>query len=187
MYNLGIMITSSRPGRKGPLIADWIFEAAKNHPGFNTKILDLGEINLPFMDELYQPIMRKYEHQHTKDWSKMVDETDAFVIVTPEYNHGFTAVFKNAIDYLHQEWKYKPVGLVSYGGGAAGTRAVQMMKPVLSALSMTPLSEAVSIPFFTKLINEEGKFMPDEHLNRSADTMFKSLLKWTETLKQMRP
>lgn len=186
MYNLKIIVTSTRPGRKGIYIADWLKEAAAKHPEFNTEVLDLAEINLPFLDEPNHPMMQKYEHQHTKDWSKKIDEADAFIIVTPEYNYGFTGVFKNAFDYLHHEWKYKPVGIASYGFVSGGTRAAQMMKEVLTTLSMTPLIEAVSIPFFPQFFNEEGVFTPNEELTKAADLMFTSLNKWSGTLKQMR-
>ncbi len=186
MYNLKIIVTSTRPGRKGPAFANWIFEEAKKHLEFNTEILDLKEINLPFMDEAHHPIMKKYEHQHTKDWSKKIDEADAFIFVTPEYNYGFTAQFKNAIDYLHHEWKHKPAGILSYGGVSAGTRAAQMMKQVLTTVSITPLTDAVSIPMFFKFFDEDGNFNPNEELTKAADTMLDSLAKWTAALKTMR-
>ena len=82
------------------------------------------------MDEPKHPRLREYEHQHTKDWSARVEAADAFVFVHPEYNYGITAPLKNALDYLSQEWNYKPLGLVSYGGVSAGTRAAQMIKQV---------------------------------------------------------
>ncbi|RYE25326.1 MAG: NAD(P)H-dependent oxidoreductase [Sphingobacteriales bacterium] len=186
MFNLKIIITSTRPGRKSPAFANWIAEEGKKHSDFNISILDLGAINLPFFDEPVHPIAKQYQHQHTKDWAAMVDDADAFIIVTPEYNYGFTAVFKNAIDYLHHEWKHKPVGILSYGGVSAGTRAAQMMKQVLTTLSMTPLSEAVSVPMFFQFFDEEGNFTPNEELNKAADVMYTALHKWTTALKPMR-
>ena len=90
------------------------------HGGFEIDFADLAEVNLPFMDEPNHPRFHRYTHQHTLDWSARVEAADAFVFVMPEYNYGFTAPLKNAIDYLHAEWAYKPVGLVSYGGVAAG-------------------------------------------------------------------
>jgi NAD(P)H-dependent FMN reductase len=186
MYNLKIIITTTRPGRKGPAIASWLFDVSREYPIFNTEILDLFKINLPFMDEEEHPILRQYKQQHTKDWSMKIDEADAFIILTPEYNQGFTGVFKNAMDYLHHEWKYKPAGIASYGGVSAGTRAAQMMKQVLTALSMTPLYESVNIPFFSQFINTEGRFIPNAELKKSADKMFLSLEKWSKNLKPMR-
>jgi len=186
LYKLKIIATSTRPGRKSLLFSTWIREIAKEYPDFETEILDLAEINLPFLDEPNHPMLRQYVHQHTRDWSAMIDGADAFIIVTPEYNYGFTGVFKNAIDYLHHEWKYKPAGIVSYGGIAGGTRSVQLMKPVLTALSMMPLMEAVHIPFYTKSLDAEGKFVPTEQNIKAAQAMMASLVTWTGTLKTMR-
>jgi NAD(P)H-dependent FMN reductase len=186
LYKLKIIATSTRPGRKSLLFSTWIREIAKEYPDFETEILDLAEINLPFLDEPNHPMLRQYVHQHTRDWSAMIDGADAFIIVTPEYNYGFTGVFKNAIDYLHHEWKYKPAGIVSYGGIAGGTRSVQLMKPVLTALSMMPLMEAVHIPFYTKSLDAEGKFVPTEQNIKAAQAMMASLVTWTGALKTMR-
>src|ERR1700733_4743838 len=133
MYNLKIIIASTRPGRKGPSIARWVFDSVKADPAFDPELLDLAEINLPFLDEPAHPRLKQYEKQHTWDWSRKIDSADAFIIVTCEYNFGYPAPLKNAIDFLHQEWQYKPVAFVSYGGIAGGTRAVQMLKQVVTA------------------------------------------------------
>lgn len=186
MYNLKIIIGSTRPGRRGPAVADWFIEHAKKYTEFNVELIDLAEINLPMFDEPNHPRLKQYMHKHTKVWSHLVDSADAFIFVTPEYNFSFPASIKNALDYLHNEWGYKPVGFVSYGGISAGTRAVQALRLVVSTLRMVPLFEAVSIPFYTQYIDEAGKFNANDSMNRSADAMLKELLKWTRTLKTMR-
>jgi len=90
-------------------------------PGPGTaEVVDLAEVDLPFLDERRQPRFRDYQHEHTKQWSARIDRADAYVFVIPEYNYGYNAVLKNAIDFLHQEWLDKPDGVVSYGGAAAG-------------------------------------------------------------------
>ena len=149
MYKLKIIVASTRPGRKGIAVAKWFFEIAKKHSEFDSTLLDLAEINLPFLDEPNHPRLQQYQHDHTKRWSAMINEADAFVIVTPEYNHGFPAPLKNALDFLLHEWAYKPVGFVAYGGIAGGTRSMQMLKPVLTGMKMMPILEAVNLPFFT--------------------------------------
>lgn len=116
---LGVILASTRPGRVGLPVAQWVQARAALHGGFDVQLLDLAEINLPFMDEPNHPRLGRYEHQHTKRWSATVDAMDAFAVVMPEYNYGFSAPLKNAIDFLHSEWHYKPVGLVSYGGVSA--------------------------------------------------------------------
>ncbi|MDB5198817.1 MAG: NADPH-dependent reductase [Chitinophagaceae bacterium] len=186
MYNLKIITASTRPGRKGPALADWIFEAAKKHTEFSVELLDLAIINLPFLDEPEHPRFQKYTKEHTKSWSTKIASADAFIFVTPEYNFGYPAPLKNAIDFLHNEWQYKPVAFVSYGGIAGGTRSMQALKQVITALNMVPVVEAVNVPFFTKYIDEQNKFNADEGINKAAEGMFKELLKWTESLQQMR-
>ncbi|MCW8378720.1 NADPH-dependent FMN reductase [Streptomyces justiciae] len=178
MANLGIVIASTRPGRVGPAIAQWFEKEAREQGGFDEiDLIDLAEVALPFMNEPNHPRLGNYTYQHTLDWSARVAGVDAFVFVMPEYNHGFNAELKNAIDYLHAEWQHKPVGFVSYGGPAAGTRAVQMLKPVLSALKMTPLPEAVNIPFFFKFLDTDKGFVPDEFLTNSAVVMLGELVR----------
>ena len=186
MFNLKIIITSTRPGRKGPAIAEWFYALAQQHPEFNTELIDLADMHLPIYDEPFHPVLRKYEHQHTKDWSAKIDDADAIVWVAPEYNFSFNAAFKNAFDYLHHEWKFKPAGVVSYGGVSAGTRALEMIKLVLTSGNMMPVTESVNIPFFTKLISPDGVFQPPPESEKAAEAMLASLAKWTAALKPMR-
>jgi NAD(P)H-dependent FMN reductase len=181
-----IVIASTRPGRVGLPVAQWFAREAEAHGGFALDVADLAEIRLPFMDEPHHPRLRRYTHAHTKQWSARVDAADAFVFVMPEYNYGYSAPLKNALDYLHQEWQYKPVGFVSYGGIAAGTRAQQLLKPVLSALRLTPAGEAVLIPFVAKRIGDDGSFQADDTLRASARAMLDELLRLHGALAPLR-
>ena len=139
MPRLTIIIGSTRPGRAGLPIATWFADRARSHGGFDVAVVDLAELDLPLLDEPEHPRLRRYVHEHTKAWSACVDAADAVVMVTPEYNHGYPAALKNAIDYLHEEWQDKPVAFVSYGGISAGTRAVQQLKQVVTTLKMLPV------------------------------------------------
>jgi len=186
MLHTKIIIASTRPGRKGTAIAAWIEEVAKANPALDVEVLDLGTINLPMMDEPNHPRFQDYQHQHTRDWSAQISSAEAFIIVMPEYNHGYTAPLKNAIDYLYREWLHKPVGLVSYGGVSAGLRAANNLKPILSALGMVPVPEMVPVPMFTQFINDEGEFVPNEMLAKSAEAMIHALVQWSEVLKGLR-
>ena len=186
MLDLKIIQCSTRPGRKGPAIASWFYEIAARHPEFKTELIDLAVINLPFLDEPNHPRFKKYTQQHTKDWSAVIDSADAFVFVMSEYNYGFPATIKNALDFLYQEWNYKPVAFVSYGGVSGGTRGVQLLKPVLGALKMIPLADGVHLPAFTKHIDEQGRFNSDEGLDKSANGVLDELNKWAVSLKPMR-
>jgi NAD(P)H-dependent FMN reductase len=149
-------------------------------------ILDLAEVALPFLDEPESPRLRNYSKPHTKAWSAKIDAADAFAFVMPEYNHGFNAPLKNAIDYLNFEWRHKPVGFVSYGGPAAGTRAVLMLEPVLTALRMTPVAEAVNVAWVNKLVTVEGVFQPTETLERGAGAMLDALARTERALRDLR-
>src|SRR5690348_8280639 len=165
MYQLKVILATTREGRKGPSVADWFMELVKKEQDFEAELLDLKAIGLPFMDEPEHPRFRRYHHEHTKRWSGIIDSADAFVFVTCEYNYGMPAPLKNALDFLYQEWNYKPVGFVSYGGISGGIRAVQMLKLVVTAQKMMPLAEGVHIPFFAKRIDEAGQFHGDEGLD----------------------
>ena len=186
MYRLKIIIASTRPGRKGIYVADWFTEAVKKYPDFEVEVLDLAAINLPFLDEPNHPRLHKYEQEHTREWSRKINNADAFVVVIPEYNYGMPPTLANAINFLYTEWNYKPVGFVSYGGLSGGTRSVQMSKLIMTAVRMMPLPEAVNLPFFEKKIDENRNFQSDEFVDKSLDTMMKELLKWTIALKPMR-
>jgi NAD(P)H-dependent FMN reductase len=181
-----IIIASTRPGRVGLPVARWFEERARAHGAFDIRIADLAELDLPFMDEPNHPRLRQYTKQHTKDWSAMVEAADAFVFVMPEYNFGFTAPLKNALDYLNQEWRYKPVGLVSYGGISAGTRAVQMVKQVVTTLRMTPVYEAVSIPFVKQFLDDEGTILPNDVMIEAAVAMLDELVRYEAALRPLR-
>ena len=186
MNKLKIITSTTRPGRKGIAVANWIKKIADQNQNFEVELLDLAEINLPMMDEPHHPRLKKYEHEHTKRWSATIDPADAFIIVLSEYNFGFTAPIKNALDYLFNEWKYKPVAFVSYGGVSGGLRSMQMIKQVVTALSMMPIVEAVNVPFFSKFINEQNEFVPEEIVDKSAYNMLNELNRWADAMKPLR-
>ncbi len=183
---LQIIIASTRPGRVGPSVAAWIQERAIAHGGFDVELIDLAEVNLPMMDEPNHPRLRRYTHQHTKDWSATIDRGDAYIFVVPEYNYGFNAPIKNAIDYLHFEWEHKALGFASYGGVAAGTRAVQMLKQVVTTLKMVPVFDSVSIPFVQQFLDDERRLVPNDIMESAATAMLDELLRWTTSLRTLR-
>ncbi len=174
---LHIIVSSTRPGRVGPLIADWFAGQVGQDPGesgFEVEIIDLARVGLPMLDEPNHPAEQRYVHEHTRAWSASVASADAFVFVMAEYNVGFTAALKNALDYLYSEWHYKPVGFVSYGMTSAGLRAVEMIKPVLVSLKMVPVQDAVSIPLRAR-IDSAGQLDPDERMTEAAHDLLTEL------------
>jgi NAD(P)H-dependent FMN reductase len=187
MYKLKVIIASTRPGRVGLPVGEWFYNYAKNNTNnFEVELLDLLKINLPLLDEPNHPRLKQYTKEHTKEWSKTIEGSDAFVFVVPEYNYGPPASLINALDYLYQEWHYKAAGFVSYGGVSGGLRSVQSMKQVLTTLKIVPLSEAVSIAMVGQHLDEQKKFIATESNEKSAAVMLKELERWTGALVQLR-
>jgi NAD(P)H-dependent FMN reductase len=190
MPQLMVVIASTRPGRVGLPVGQWFVQRARDDGRFDVVIADLAEWNLPFLDEPNHPRLRQYTRPHTLRWSAAVDAADAFVFIMPEYNHGFNAPLKNAFDFLHQEWEYKPVAFVTYGGIAAGTRALQMMKQVVISVKMVPLNDAVNIPFVRTAFDDDGAFSPSEAVDRAAGVLLDELVRVqaaTQTLRTPGP
>lgn len=185
-YNLKVIVASTRPGRKGMAIAEWFLDVLKDFSEFEVELLDLKAVDLPFLDEAAHPRSQKYENDHTKKWSAVIAEADAFVVVTPEYNHGPPASIVNALDFLSKEWAEKPMAFVSYGGVSAGTRAVVRLLPSVVALGMMPIPQAVNIPFFAQFIDSDGKFEGNQISEKAARNMVNELIRWTTALKGMR-
>lgn len=182
---LQIVIASTRPNRVGKAVGDWFVQQGRQDNRFEVEVADLAEINLPFLDEPKHPAMQQYQHQHTKDWSKKVAASDAFVFVEPEYNYGICAPLKNALDFLFVEWAHKPAAIVSYGGVSAGLRAAEHSQQVMNALQMMVIKPAVSIPMVGQMV-KEGQFQPTEIIENSVQPLLDELYKWGVTLKEMR-
>lgn len=182
-----VVLCSTRPTRAGEPVARWVFAHAQKHGRFTPKLVDLRELALPMLDEPEHPRLGRYVHEHTKRWSAIVREADAFVIVTPEYNYGPPGSLVNAISYLHAEWAYKPAGFVSYGGVSGGTRSAQASKSILTTLKVVTIPEAVSIPFIHKQISEDGKtFTGSGPQEGPATVMLDELARWTDALAVLR-
>ena len=185
LHRLTTIIASTRPGRVGHGVAHWFHGVAEDVGVFENTVADLAEVNLPLYDEPHHPILQKYQHDHTKAWSTIVADSDAFVIVTPEYNYGPPPSLINALDFVYKEWNFKPVAFVSYGGASGGLRAVQLIKQTVTALKMMPIVEAVALPFVATSI-VDGKFTAPEPADKAARVMLAELLRWSVALKTMR-
>ncbi len=183
---LQIIIASTRPGRVGLPVGNWVAQAARAHDTFRVEVADLAEIDLPMFDEPEHPRFGRYVHEHTRRWSQTIAASDAFVFVMPEYNYGYTGSLKNALDYLSKEWAYKPVVLVSYGGVSGGLRAAMNLQPVLTGLRLLPTAGALPIPAVASHI-ADGVFTPTESMSGQFDTILNELARITPLAKQMRP
>lgn len=143
---IGIIISTVRSSRVGPKVAEWIAQGAPR--GIDVDIIDLAQVNLPFFTDAVMPAMDSYDQDTTKAWGKQVAGYDGFIIALGEYNGGYPAPLKNAIDTVYKEWNGKPVGVVSYGSHGGG-RARTALKPVLQTV------RAVEIDGPTLRFNEQ--------------------------------
>jgi NAD(P)H-dependent FMN reductase len=182
---LGVVVASVREGRVGYAIAEWVVEAAAAHGAFSPRLVDLREAGLPLLEEPAHPRLQQYTDERTRAWSDAVAATDAFVFVTPEYNHCAPPALVNALDHLYVEWNYKAAGFVSYGGVSGGLRSVQSAKPLLCALKVVPIVEAVTLPSVHKLV-EDGRFTPGPSHLKAAEMMLDELKRWTDALAVLR-
>lgn len=177
MIRLGIINAAASARRHGDPIADWIEAVARRCGAFQVERINLKEVNLPLFDEPELPRLRRYVNPHTVEWSKRIDALDAFIVVMPEYNRGYPAILKNAIDYLAREWAFKPVSVVSYGATmSGGVRAAESLTPVLVAMQMMVVREQVMIPFAPTHLHD-GVFLPTEGMQEGAEAMCEALVR----------
>jgi NAD(P)H-dependent FMN reductase len=180
---LKIILGSTRQGRQGEKVYEWTKKLLTNNKAFETEFLDLKEWNLPFYDFATSPAMGKLEDDLIQKWTKKIAEGDAYIIITPEYNHGYPGVLKNAMDFVYNEWNNKPVAFISYSGGPlGGIRAVEQLRQVVIELQMAPIRNGVHIPAIWQAFDETGN-IKTENLAKSAESLFSQLEWWAKTLK----
>jgi len=184
MLRIAIIIGSTRPGRKAEAVAKWVYEIAQNRSDAEFELVDIKDFDLPLLDEPVSPIMGQYTHQHTKIWSAKIASFDAYVFVTPEYNHGTSGALKNAIDFLYHEWVNKAAGFVSYGG-AAGTRAAEQLRLVLAEVQIATVRNQVLLSLFTDFENF-SVFKPAPQHEKSVNAMLEQVTAWGSALKTLR-
>jgi NAD(P)H-dependent FMN reductase len=157
MYKIGIVISSTRPSRICGEIAHWVYTSVENTNGLNFELIDLASINLPFLDEPEQPAYGNYQHAHTKAWSKLVSSFDGFIFVQPQYNWGYPAPLKNALDFLYQEWAGKPASIISYGSHGGG-KATAQLQEVLLGLHMRNTATNPQLSLSKEMLGTNGHF-----------------------------
>jgi len=185
MINIGIILGSTRPGRNGEAVAKWVYELAKQRTDAKFELVDLLDYPLPFIDEPIPPSLGQYSKEHTKKWAAKVETFDAFIFVTPEYNHSTSGVLKNAIDYLFKEWNNKAAGFVSYGGGASGTRAVEHLRLIMGELKIADVRTQVALSLFTDFENF-SVFKPAGIQTSTLNTMIDEVVAWGTAMKTVR-
>jgi NAD(P)H-dependent FMN reductase len=175
---------STRPGRVGEAVAKWVHALAQKKGGAEYELVDIKDFNLPLLDESVPPSMGQYEKPHTKAWAAKIASFDAFVFVTPEYNHGTSGALKNALDFVYKEWNNKAAAFVSYGS-AGGARAVEQLRLVMAELQIADVRAQVMLSLFTDFENFTT-FKPDPRHEGEVDTMLDQLLAWGKALKTLR-
>ncbi|MGW1201395.1 GNAT family N-acetyltransferase [Streptomyces cyaneofuscatus] len=182
-----VLTCTTRPNALGPAVSRWLTDTLApdaERLGVDLVPLAIGDLDLPFLDEEEHPSTGVHHHEHTRRWSRIVDEADGFVLVTPEYNYGMPAPLKNALDYLSPEWAWKPVGFVSYGHTSAGTRAVQHAKQVVTTLRLVPLGATVALRIADAL--RDGRLEPEARHADAAQGLLAELVRATHALAPMR-
>lgn len=184
MEKIQIIIGSTRDERVGDKVAKWVYGIAKRREDFDVELIDLRDWNIPFFNDA-SPAFNPPKKKIIKEWANKIAEADGYIFVTPEYNHGYPAVLKNALDYLYNEWNNKPVAFVAYGGTVGGSRAVEQLRLVAIELQMAPIREAVYIPLIWDALDESGN-PKNKSLEKTANKMISSLLWWTKALNYAR-
>ena len=184
MLKVAIITGSTRPGRKSEAVARWVYDIAAKRSDASFEVVDIAAFDLPLLDEAMPPMMNQYAKPHTKAWAAKIATFDAFVFVTPEYNHSTSGALKNAIDYLFREWNDKAAGFVGYGG-VGGTRAVEHLRLIMGEIKVAPVRAQVSLSLFTDFENF-SKFKPAPHQEAAVKAMFDDLVSWGGALQAMR-
>lgn len=181
-----VILGSIREGRAGEKVAAWFMEAMKNCESAELQLLDLRDFPLPMFADATPPSQRQGPHanQDVQKWLDKVIEAEGFIIITPEYNHGYSSVLKNAIDYGYHEWADKPVGFVSYGGLAGGSRAVEQLRQVAGELHMHDIRDQVMIPLVWAAFDENGKLHHAESLEKTAKLVVDKVAELATKLKK---
>ena len=184
MIKIAIILGSTRPGRNGEAVAKWVHQVAKKRSDAEFEPVDVKDFHLPLLDEPLSPMMGQYSKPHTRVWAAKIASFDAYVFVTPEYNHGIPGALKNAIDFLFAEWNNKAAGFVSYGG-VSGARAVEQLRLVLAEVRMATVRNQVLLSMFTDFENF-SVFKPDSRKETSVNEMLDELIAWGGALKALR-
>jgi NAD(P)H-dependent FMN reductase len=181
---IAIILGSTRPGRKGKSVADWVVAKAAGRTAAEYELVDLADNPLPHIDEALPPTMGQYAGEHTKAWAEKIGSYDGFIFVTPEYNHSTSGVLKNAIDYLYAEWNNKAAAFVSYGS-VGGARAIEHLRGIASELKIAHVRQQLSFSMFTDFENF-STFSPGPQHDEAAVTLFDELESWTRAMKGVR-
>ncbi|MDF3069140.1 MAG: NADPH-dependent reductase [Polyangiaceae bacterium] len=184
MLKVGIVVGSTRPGRVGVQVAQWVNEQAKARTDAEFELVDIEDFKLPLLDEPVPASLGQYSKEHTKAWAAKIAPLDAFVFVTPEYNHGPSGALKNAIDFIYKEWNNKAAGFVSYGSNG-GSRAVESLRLVMAELQIADVRAQVLL-YLGSDFESYRTFKPKPQHEQSLKNMLDQVISWGNALKPLR-
>lgn len=184
MVKIQVILGSTRPGRNGEQVAQWVYEHAKERNDIEVELVDVQDYDLPLLDEPAPPSTNQYSKDHTKKWAAKIGEADGYVFVTGEYNHSIPGALKNAIDYLYKEWNNKAAGFVGYGS-AGGVRAIEHLRQVMAEVQVADVRANVMLSLAHDFENFHD-FKPLKGHQQTLNTMLDQLAAWAEALKSVR-
>jgi NAD(P)H-dependent FMN reductase len=185
--HIQVILASTRPGRFGEKPAAWLMDRLSTRTDLMAELIDLRDFPLPMFDQPASPArtLRDYPNEQIARWGRTIDRADGYIVVTPEYNHGYPGNLKNAIDHVHTGWFYKPIAFVSYGGNAGCARAVEQLRAVACELRMVPVRGEVNVRLIGVQLDESGH-PTDPYYMRTANAMLDQLLWWARAIKHAR-
>lgn len=187
ILNIPVVLGSVREGRRSIYPAKLLVEKLRDK-GVETQLVDFKDLPLPFFDSPLVPVALKgnYPYPNVQKWSGVARVADAFVFVTPEYNHGYPAVLKNALDWLYLEFEKKPAGLVGVSDGSfAAARAIEQLRPVLENFSMFGIRETLMFGKVQETFDQQGRLLDESYLKK-IESFLTSLLFAARAMKQAR-
>jgi NAD(P)H-dependent FMN reductase len=184
MIRVAIIIGSTRPGRKAEAVARWVHDIAARRSDASFDIVDIADFDLPLLDEPLPPRLHQYTKPHTKAWAAKIATFDAFVFVTPEYNHSTSGALKNAIDFLFAEWNDKAAGFVGYGS-AGGARAVEQLRLVMGEIKIADVRAQVALSLYSDFENFIT-LKPGPQQEAAVNAMLDDVVAWGRALRPLR-
>jgi NAD(P)H-dependent FMN reductase len=184
MIRVAIVTGSTRPGRHNEAVSRWVYQVAAERQDADFELVDIADYHLPLLDEQAPPSLGQYQHEHTKRWAQKIVSFDAYVFVTPEYNHSTSGALKNAIDFLYREWNNKAAAFVSYGG-AGGVRAVEHLRLIMAELMVATVRAQVLLSLVDDF-EQFRTFTPHPRHEQEVHRMLDQLIAWGGALKTLR-
>ena len=183
MLNIAIIPGTSRPQALNPQIVNWVEQQLASNGDVRAEVVDFGSFDLPLLDEVIPAGAKMYANDHTKAWGAKLEEFDAFIFVTPEYNHSISGSLKNALDFVATEFNHKVAGIVNYGADK-GVRAAEHLRHILANYKLAVVRDQASFSIFTDVA--DGTFAPTEVSAAPFASMVDDIVAWGEALKSVR-